>query len=146
MIANKSIIRHILSQLRIGMDLTRFTLPAFLLAPRSTLEMYASLFGRPNMLTAYVKAQHYCVCMCDVMSSNDQGLYCVYTCRVTDQPTPRDRMIAAVKWFLGSLSASRRVSICHLRDYNYTCILHFLNYDFVMLPCMTRCFKCLVHV
>ncbi|XP_064392295.1 oxysterol-binding protein-related protein 9-like [Halichondria panicea] len=79
LIANKSIIRHILSQLRIGMDLTRFTLPAFLLAPRSTLEMYASLFGRPNMLTA-----------------------------VTDQPTPRDRMIAAVKWFLGSLSASRR--------------------------------------
>lgn len=52
---SRSIIRHILSQVRIGMDLTKFTLPAFLMAPRSTLEMYASIFGRTSMLTTCVE-------------------------------------------------------------------------------------------
>ncbi len=56
--SNKSIIRHILSQVRIGMDLTKFTLPAFLTAPRSTLEMYASIFGRTDMLTTYVESSY----------------------------------------------------------------------------------------
>ncbi len=55
--SNRSIIRHILSQVKIGMDLTKFTLPAFLMAPRSTLEMYASIFGRTDMLTAYVETR-----------------------------------------------------------------------------------------
>lgn len=95
---NRSIFRHLLSQIRIGMDLTKFTLPAFLMAPRSTLEMFASLFGRSHMLAEYVH-----------ILNPVYTIHSVYS-RVTAKPTSQERMIAVVKWYLGSLSASRRVS------------------------------------
>ncbi len=49
----KSLILQILSQLRIGMDLTRFALPVTILEKRSLLEMYAEFFAHPDILTRY---------------------------------------------------------------------------------------------
>ena len=50
MSSNKSIILAILSQIRIGMDLTRFVLPVFLLDSRSLLQMYAEFFAHPDII------------------------------------------------------------------------------------------------
>ncbi|KAJ8935157.1 hypothetical protein NQ314_012975 [Rhamnusium bicolor] len=44
-----SVIRHLLSQVKIGMDLTKVVLPTFILERRSLLEMYADYFAHPDM-------------------------------------------------------------------------------------------------
>ena len=44
-----SIVSHVLSQLRIGMDLTKVALPTFILEKRSLLEMYADFFAHPDL-------------------------------------------------------------------------------------------------
>lgn len=49
---NKSLIMHMLSQARIGMDLTRITLPTFILEKRSLLEMYAEFFAHPDLFAS----------------------------------------------------------------------------------------------
>ena len=49
---NRSIIMHMLSQARVGMDLTRITLPTFILEKRSLLEMYAEFFAHPDLFAA----------------------------------------------------------------------------------------------
>ena len=48
--SNKSMILQLLSQIRIGMDLTRFVLPAFIFEKRSLLEMYAEFFSHPEII------------------------------------------------------------------------------------------------
>ncbi|CAJ1061852.1 oxysterol-binding protein-related protein 10-like [Xyrichtys novacula] len=45
----RSIITHLLSQLKMGMDLTRVVLPTFILEKRSLLEMYANFMAHPDM-------------------------------------------------------------------------------------------------
>ncbi|CAK8678837.1 unnamed protein product [Clavelina lepadiformis] len=45
---HKSIIMHLLSQLKLGMDLTKVTLPTFILEKRSLLEMYADFVGHTD--------------------------------------------------------------------------------------------------
>ncbi|XP_063755842.1 oxysterol-binding protein-related protein 10 isoform X2 [Eleginops maclovinus] len=45
----RSIILHLLSQLKLGMDLTRVVLPTFILEKRSLLEMYANFMAHPEM-------------------------------------------------------------------------------------------------
>ena len=49
---NRSIIMHMLSQARVGMDLTRITLPTFILEKRSLLEMYAEFFAHPDLFAS----------------------------------------------------------------------------------------------
>ena len=44
-----SVITHLLSQVRLGMDLTRVVLPTFILERRSLLEMYADFFAHPEL-------------------------------------------------------------------------------------------------
>lgn len=46
-----SVIRHLLSQVKIGMDLTKVVLPTFILERRSLLEMYADYFAHPDLFT-----------------------------------------------------------------------------------------------
>lgn len=46
---NKSVIMHMLSQVRVGMDLTRIVLPTFILEKRSLLEMYAEFLSHPDL-------------------------------------------------------------------------------------------------
>lgn len=48
---NGSVITHLLSQVRIGMDLTKIVLPTFILERRSLLEMYADFFVHPTIFT-----------------------------------------------------------------------------------------------
>ena len=42
---------HVLSQVRVGMDITRITLPAFILEKRSQLEMYSESLAHPQLLS-----------------------------------------------------------------------------------------------
>lgn len=44
-----SVIKHLLSQVKIGMDLTKVVLPTFILERRSLLEMYADYFAHPDL-------------------------------------------------------------------------------------------------
>lgn len=64
-----SVISYLLSQLRIGMDLTRITLPTFILEKRSTLEMYADFLAHPDLWVA-----------------------------IGDGETPQARLIACLRW------------------------------------------------
>nr|XP_061789683.1 oxysterol-binding protein-related protein 11 [Nerophis lumbriciformis] len=45
----RSIILHLLSQLKLGMDLTKVVLPTFILEKRSLLEMYANFMAHPDI-------------------------------------------------------------------------------------------------
>ena len=56
--ANKSVIMHMLSQVRVGMDLTRIVLPTFILEKRSLLEMYAEFLAHPDLFAAYVAPEN----------------------------------------------------------------------------------------
>jgi uncharacterized coiled-coil protein SlyX len=86
--ADKSVISHLLSQVRIGMDLTRITLPTFILERRSLLEMYADFFAHPDIFVS-----------------------------VVDLPDPKDRMICVVKWYLSAFHAGRKSAIAK-KPYN----------------------------
>jgi hypothetical protein len=45
----KSVILHLLSKLKLGMDLTQVVLPTFILEKRSLLEMFADCMGHPQL-------------------------------------------------------------------------------------------------
>ena len=47
---NKNMVFQLLSQVKIGMDLTRITLPVFIFEKRSLLEMYSDLFAHPDII------------------------------------------------------------------------------------------------
>ncbi|CAI9571929.1 unnamed protein product [Staurois parvus] len=49
---HKSVIMHLLSQVRLGMDLTKVVLPTFILERRSLLEMYADFFAHPDLFVS----------------------------------------------------------------------------------------------
>ncbi|XP_037777788.1 LOW QUALITY PROTEIN: oxysterol-binding protein-related protein 11-like [Penaeus monodon] len=84
----RSVIMHIISQLRLGMDLTRVTLPTFILERRSLLEMFADFLGHPD-----------------------------YFAKIADATTPEDRMQAVVKWYLTSIHVGRNGSVAK-KPYN----------------------------
>ncbi|KAL7058530.1 hypothetical protein AAHC03_016687 [Spirometra sp. Aus1] len=83
-----SVITYLISQLRIGMDLTRITLPTFILEKRSTLEMYADFLAHPDLWIA-----------------------------IADGATPCDRMLACLRWYLSAFHASRRSDVAK-KPYN----------------------------
>ncbi|XP_039262774.2 oxysterol-binding protein-related protein 11-like isoform X1 [Styela clava] len=76
---HKSVIMHLLSQLKLGMDLTRVTLPTFILEKRSLLEMYSDFLGHPELFIS-----------------------------IPGGSNPRDRMIRVVKYYLTSFHCGRR--------------------------------------
>ncbi|XP_042240494.1 oxysterol-binding protein-related protein 11-like isoform X2 [Homarus americanus] len=84
----RSIIMHIISQLRLGMDLTRVTLPTFILERRSLLEMFADFLGHPD-----------------------------YFVRIGDAKTPEERIQQVVKWYLTSIHVGRNGSVAK-KPYN----------------------------
>jgi hypothetical protein len=51
-----SVVSHLISQVKIGMDLTKVVLPTFILERRSLLEMYADYFAHPDVFIRYVIA------------------------------------------------------------------------------------------
>ncbi|KAK3090477.1 hypothetical protein FSP39_012173 [Pinctada imbricata] len=77
-----SIIAHLLSQVRIGMDLTKVVLPTFILERRSLLEMYADFFAHPDLFV-----------------------------QIVDMKTPQDRMIQLVRWYLSAFHAARNSDV-----------------------------------
>lgn len=66
-----SVVTHLLSQVKIGMDLTKVALPTFILERRSLLEMYADYFAHPDQFVRYCKLFdlirlfniYYCICL-----------------------------------------------------------------------------------
>ena len=83
-----SVITHLLSQVRIGMDLTRIVLPTFILERRSLLEMYSDFFAHPDLFL-------------DVANGKN----------------PEERMIKVLKWYLSSFHAGRKSAIAK-KPYN----------------------------
>nr|CAG4640791.1 EOG090X04KD [Eulimnadia texana] len=83
-----SVISHLLSQVKIGMDLTKVVLPTFILERRSLLEMYADFFAHPDIFTS-----------------------------ITDFSEPRDRMVQVVRWYLSAFHAGRKSEVAK-KPYN----------------------------
>lgn len=83
-----SVVTHLLSQVKIGMDLTKVALPTFILERRSLLEMYADYFAHPDMFL-----------------------------KIADMPTPKERMVQVVKWYLCSYHAGRKSAVAK-KPYN----------------------------
>ncbi|XP_077306369.1 oxysterol-binding protein-related protein 9 isoform X2 [Lithobates pipiens] len=85
---HKSVIMHLLSQVRLGMDLTKVVLPTFILERRSLLEMYADFFAHPELFVS-----------------------------IGDHKDPKDRMIQVVRWYLSAFHAGRKGSVAK-KPYN----------------------------
>ncbi|XP_069126896.1 oxysterol-binding protein-related protein 9-like isoform X2 [Argopecten irradians] len=83
-----SIIAHLLSQVRIGMDLTKVVLPTFILERRSLLEMYADFFAHPDLFI-----------------------------KIPDMDTPAERMIQLVRWYMSAFHAGRNSDVAK-KPYN----------------------------
>ncbi|EZA47806.1 Oxysterol-binding protein-related protein [Ooceraea biroi] len=83
-----SVVTHLLSQVKIGMDLTKVALPTFILERRSLLEMYADYFAHPDQFVS-----------------------------IADMPTPRDRMVQVIRWYLCSFHAGRKSGVAK-KPYN----------------------------
>ncbi|XP_017879257.1 oxysterol-binding protein-related protein 9 isoform X2 [Ceratina calcarata] len=83
-----SVVTHLLSQVKIGMDLTKVALPTFILERRSLLEMYADYFAHPDQFVS-----------------------------IADMSTPKDRMVQVVRWYLCSFHAGRKSGVAK-KPYN----------------------------
>ncbi|XP_068721373.1 oxysterol-binding protein-related protein 11-like isoform X1 [Montipora capricornis] len=85
---HKSVILHLLSQLKLGMDLTKVVLPTFILEPRSLLEMYADFLAHPDLFA-----------------------------RIPDGLTAEDRILAVLEFYLTSFHAGRKGALAK-KPYN----------------------------
>ncbi|RWS15459.1 oxysterol-binding protein-related protein 9-like isoform X3 [Dinothrombium tinctorium] len=83
-----SVISHLISQVKIGMDLTKVVLPTFILERRSLLEMYADFFAHPDLFIS-----------------------------IADYETPEERFIQVVRWYLSAFHAGRKSSVAK-KPYN----------------------------
>ncbi|XP_063225170.1 oxysterol-binding protein-related protein 9 isoform X2 [Bacillus rossius redtenbacheri] len=83
-----SVVSHLLSQVKIGMDLTKVVLPTFILERRSLLEMYADYFAHPDMFVS-----------------------------ITDFAEPRDRMVQVLRWYVSAYHAGRKSPVAK-KPYN----------------------------
>ncbi|XP_029977110.1 oxysterol-binding protein-related protein 10 isoform X2 [Salarias fasciatus] len=84
----RSIILHLLSQLKLGMDLTRVVLPTFILEKRSLLEMYANFMAHPDMFLS-----------------------------ITAGATPEDRIVRFVEYYLTAFHEGRKGAVAK-KPYN----------------------------
>ncbi|XP_066540205.1 oxysterol-binding protein-related protein 10 isoform X1 [Hoplias malabaricus] len=84
----RSIILHLLSQLKLGMDLTRVVLPTFILEKRSLLEMYANFMAHPDMFLA-----------------------------ITAGATPEERIVRFVEYYLTAFHEGRKGAVAK-KPYN----------------------------
>ncbi|XP_044108555.1 oxysterol-binding protein-related protein 10 isoform X3 [Neovison vison] len=84
----RSIILHLISQLKLGMDLTKVVLPTFILEKRSLLEMYADFMAHPDLLLA-----------------------------ITAGATPEERVICFVEYYLTAFHEGRKGALAK-KPYN----------------------------
>ena len=83
-----SVISHLISQVSIGMDLSKVVLPTFILERRSLLEMYADFFAHPDLFVS-----------------------------IADQTSVETRFIQVVRWYLSAFHAGRKSSVAK-KPYN----------------------------
>ncbi|ELW47936.1 Oxysterol-binding protein-related protein 10 [Tupaia chinensis] len=84
----RSVILHLISQLKLGMDLTKVVLPTFILEKRSLLEMYADFLAHPDLLLA-----------------------------ITAGATPEERVISFVEYYLTAFHEGRKGALAK-KPYN----------------------------
>ncbi|XP_060241092.1 oxysterol-binding protein-related protein 10 isoform X3 [Meriones unguiculatus] len=84
----RSVILHLISQLKLGMDLTKVVLPTFILEKRSLLEMYADFMAHPDLLLA-----------------------------ITGGATPEERVISFVEYYLTAFHEGRKGTLAK-KPYN----------------------------
>ncbi|CDS41303.1 oxysterol binding protein 10 [Echinococcus multilocularis] len=84
----KSVIMHVVSQLKEGKDLTQIVLPTFILERRSLLEMFADYNAHPQLLI-----------------------------NITNGASPHERMKNFIKWYLTAFHASRKDKVAR-KPYN----------------------------
>ncbi|XP_018430360.1 PREDICTED: oxysterol-binding protein-related protein 11 [Nanorana parkeri] len=84
----RSVILHLLSQLKLGMDLTRVVLPTFILEKRSLLEMYADFLSHPDLFLT-----------------------------IGGGVTPEERMVRFVEYYLTSFHEGRKGALAK-KPYN----------------------------
>ncbi|XP_053699608.1 oxysterol-binding protein-related protein 10-like isoform X3 [Synchiropus splendidus] len=105
----QSLIQHLLSQLKLGMDLTRVTLPTFILEKRSLLEMYANFMAHPDIFLS------------------------ISCCR-----TPEERMVRFVEYYLTAFHEGRKGAVAK-KPYNPILgVLYLAEHDekyVFTLPC-----------
>uniref|UniRef100_A0A914DLY0 Oxysterol-binding protein n=1 Tax=Acrobeloides nanus TaxID=290746 RepID=A0A914DLY0_9BILA len=83
-----SVLMHLLSQVSVGMDLTKVTLPTFILERRSLLEMYADFFAHPDDFIVAV-----------------------------DLKTPEERFLSVVRYYLMAFYPARKSGVAK-KPYN----------------------------
>lgn len=83
-----NVVTHLLSQVKIGMDLTKVVLPTFILERRSLLEMYADYFAHPDLFL-----------------------------KIADLKDPKERMVQVVRWYLSAYHAGRKSAVAK-KPYN----------------------------
>ncbi|KAL9915793.1 oxysterol-binding protein-related protein 9 [Glossina fuscipes fuscipes] len=86
--AHGSMLSHLLSQVKIGMDLTKVVLPTFILERRSLLEMYADYFAHPDLFL-----------------------------KIADLDNPKDRIVQVCRWYLSAYHAGRKSAVAK-KPYN----------------------------
>ncbi|NWQ82463.1 OSB10 protein, partial [Columbina picui] len=84
----RSVILHLISQLKLGMDLTRVVLPTFILEKRSLLEMYANFMAHPDLFLS-----------------------------IAAGATPEDRIICFVEYYLTAFHEGRKGAVAK-KPYN----------------------------
>ncbi|XP_028926579.1 oxysterol-binding protein-related protein 10 isoform X2 [Ornithorhynchus anatinus] len=84
----RSIILHLISQLKLGMDLTRVVLPTFILEKRSLLEMFANFMAHPDLFLS-----------------------------IAAGATPEERVISFVEYYLTSFHEGRKGAVAK-KPYN----------------------------
>ncbi|KAK2887681.1 hypothetical protein QQF64_013075 [Cirrhinus molitorella] len=84
----RSVILHLLSQLKLGMDLTRVVLPTFILEKRSLLEMYANFMAHPDMFLS-----------------------------ISAGSTPEERMVRFVEYYMTAFHEGRKGAVAK-KPYN----------------------------
>ncbi|VIO96079.1 Oxysterol binding protein, putative [Brugia malayi] len=83
-----SVLMHLLSQVSVGMDLTKVTLPTFILERRSLLEMYADFFAHPDSFVG-----------------------------CADASSPEERFVSVVRYYMGAFYAARKSGVAK-KPYN----------------------------
>ncbi|KAJ9593319.1 hypothetical protein L9F63_015139, partial [Diploptera punctata] len=83
-----SVVSHLISQVKIGMDLTKVVLPTFILERRSLLEMYADYFAHPDIFI-----------------------------KISEFKDPKERMVQVVRWYLSAYHAGRKSTVAK-KPYN----------------------------
>ncbi|XP_072268476.1 oxysterol-binding protein-related protein 10 isoform X2 [Pyxicephalus adspersus] len=84
----RGVILHLISQLKLGMDLTKVVLPTFILEKRSLLEMYANFMAHPDLFLS-----------------------------VAAGTTPEERMISFVEYYLTAFHEGRKGAVAK-KPYN----------------------------